>query len=187
MSKKDSAKKNAARKAPPEPPAAHAPHGGNRHRRLAKRCGTCRWRRPRRPRPRAATRSWSPIQVRLGARVALTALVVTVALTGLATLLTSDFFRVSPQTTRISGNQRVTTEQIYAASGVNARNIFTVQGGAVAAAVRKMPGVAAATAHVSLPAQVYIEVREQEPLAIWQVLTANTLDRHRWRHDGGRW
>jgi cell division septal protein FtsQ len=85
---------------------------------------------------------------------------------GVAQLFTSyDFYVYAAD---IRGNQRVATQDIYAASGIDQQNIFWVNPQRVADNVTTVPGVAKAKVVVRLPNRVTIDVQERTPLAVWQ-------------------
>jgi cell division septal protein FtsQ len=86
-------------------------------------------------------------------------------------LLTLDRFTVTATNVQMRGNQRTSTDEIYAASGLEGANIFQVQADKVAGRVTNVPGVASALVHLRLPARVIIDVEETAPLAILHTIT----------------
>jgi cell division septal protein FtsQ len=86
-------------------------------------------------------------------------------------LLTLDRFTVMASNVQLRGNQRASTDEIYAASGLEGANIFQVQADEVAERIANVPGVASALVHLRLPARVIIDVEEVAPLAILQTIT----------------
>jgi hypothetical protein len=90
---------------------------------------------------------------------------------GVGLLLTTDMFTVIAAQTQVRGNQRVSADSIYASTGIDQRNIFLVRPAGVEAQIEGLPGVASATVHVRLPAQVVIDVHEYAPLMAWHGIT----------------
>jgi cell division septal protein FtsQ len=86
---------------------------------------------------------------------------------GVAQLFTDYQFYV--YTADIQGNQRVPSQAIYDASGVDQKSIFWVNGGQVEKRVAALPGIASASVRVRLPNRVTISVQERAPLVAWQV------------------
>jgi cell division septal protein FtsQ len=82
-------------------------------------------------------------------------------------LFTSDSFYVSGA--QIRGNQRFSSEQIYAASQLEGQNIFWIRPAEIGDRVASLGGIASVSTHVRLPNQVVIDVRELAPLVAWQV------------------
>jgi len=107
--------------------------------------------------------------VRLTWRGALTAALLLVVAAALGQLWLNAGFRV--HAAQIRGATRVGTEEIYLASAVDGRSLFQLRPAAVAAQVRKTPGVAWVGVHLRLPDQVIIDVREHEPWVAWKVVT----------------
>jgi cell division septal protein FtsQ len=91
---------------------------------------------------------------------------------GLFVALTNENFAVTRELTTIRGLQRVAEDDVRRASQLEGMNIFTIQPGQVAKQVKQLPGVAEASVHVWLPAQIVIDVREYEPLVVWQGITS---------------
>ncbi len=79
--------------------------------------------------------------------------------------LTDDFY-VYEITVR--GNHLVSSEEIFAASGLYGWSIFWVDPQAVADTVAGMPGILSAEVECSLPNRVTITVVEREPQVVWQ-------------------
>jgi len=90
---------------------------------------------------------------------------------GLVVALTNENFAVTRELTTIRGLQRVAEDDVRRASQLEGINIFRVQPGQVAKNVKQVPGVAEASVHVWLPAQIVIDVREYEPLVAWHSIT----------------
>jgi cell division septal protein FtsQ len=98
-------------------------------------------------------------------------LVVTAAAVGISQLLTLPQFSVTGATIQVRGNQRISADEVSAASGLKGANVFQVQAGSVAGRVADIPGVEAVRVHVRLPANVIIDVAELAPLAILHTVT----------------
>jgi len=98
-------------------------------------------------------------------------LVVLGCLVGFWTLLRLPQLTVAPSSTQIGGNQRISAQEIFAASQVEGHNIMLVRPADVVQRVTALPGIAAADVHVRLPNQVLIDVRERLPLVAWQGIT----------------
>ena len=88
--------------------------------------------------------------------------------TGLAILVNSPTFAARADMTTIYGNERVSTDAIFRASGLDHRNLFRVDSRAAASQISKLSAIASAVVHVRLPNEAIIEVREYEPLLVWQ-------------------
>ena len=99
----------------------------------------------------------------------LTAIAVTV---GLLYLLRWPQLAVGRGSTQIGGNQRITPEEIYQASGVDGKNVLVLRASDIGTQVRTMPGVAKADVHIRLPNEVIIDIREHAPLVAWQSITS---------------
>jgi cell division septal protein FtsQ len=82
-------------------------------------------------------------------------------------LFTSDRFYVVGA--EIRGNQRVSSEQIFAASQLEGQNIFWIRPAEISDRVAGLGGIASVSTHIRLPNQVVIDVRELAPLVAWQV------------------
>jgi cell division septal protein FtsQ len=93
------------------------------------------------------------------------------AAAGLSQLLTLEEFTVTATNVQIRGNQRASTDEIYAASELEGTNVFRVQPEEAARRVTDLPGIAASQIHLRLPARVIIDVEELTPLAIMQTVT----------------
>lgn len=105
------------------------------------------------------------------ARITLVLVVVLGCLVGFWALLRLPQLTVTPSSTQIGGSQRISTEDIFAASQVEGHNIMLVRPADVAQRVSALPGIAAADVHVRLPNLVLIDVREHLPLVAWQGIT----------------
>jgi cell division septal protein FtsQ len=68
----------------------------------------------------------------------------------------------------IIGNERVSSELIYAMSGIDKNNIFWIRPGRVRTAIKKLPGIAEAEVSVRPPNRVSIAISERQPLFIWR-------------------
>ena len=90
---------------------------------------------------------------------------------GLIVALTNESFAVTRELTTVRGLQRVAEDDVRRASQLEGTNIFRVQPGQVAKNVKQLPGIAEASVHVWLPAQIVIDVREYEPLVAWHSIT----------------
>jgi len=87
--------------------------------------------------------------------------------TGLYLTLTSSVFRVT--TAQISGNQRITTDEINAALELNGRPIFLQTPSTLEErALRAYPELASVEVTVDLPNIVSVKVTEREPIIQWQ-------------------
>ena len=126
--------------------------------------------------PRPATARQRP-RLRLGGswqtyvRITFVLLVVLGCLVGFWALLRLPQLTVTPSSTQIGGSQRISAEEIFAASQVEGHNIMLIRPADVAQRVTALPGIAAADVHVRLPNQVLIDVREHLPLVAWQGIT----------------
>ncbi len=87
---------------------------------------------------------------------------------GLSYLLTDPYFSVTEAVTTVRGNQQVSADAIYRASGIDGMNIFLIRPDVAARGIVGLPGVAAAAVHVRLPGQVIIDVAELAPFVIVQ-------------------
>jgi hypothetical protein len=90
---------------------------------------------------------------------------------GVGLLLTTDMFTVISDQSQVRGNQRVSADSIYASTDIDQRNIFLVRPAVAEARIEDMPGIASATVHLRLPAQVIIDVHEYAPLMAWHGIT----------------
>lgn len=79
--------------------------------------------------------------------------------------LTDDFYVYQ---ITVQGNNLVSAEEVFAASGLYELNIFWVNPQRVADTVAGLPGILSAEVHVTLPNQVSITVVEREPQVVWQ-------------------
>jgi len=113
-------------------------------------------------------------------RITFALLVVLGCLVGFWALLRLPQLTVTPSSTQIGGSQRISAEEIFAASQVEGHNIMLVRPADVAQRVAAVPGIAAADVHVRLPNQVLIDVREHLPLVAWQGVTTTV-----WLSAGG--
>lgn len=87
---------------------------------------------------------------------------------GLSYLLTNPYFLVTEAATTVRGNEQVSADAIYRASGLDGMNIFLIRPEVAAGGVVRLPGVSAAAVHVRLPGRVIIDVMELAPLVIVQ-------------------
>lgn len=104
-----------------------------------------------------------------GRWIALTLLVASAI--GFSQLATNQYFFVTEAGILIRGNQRVSYDGIYQASGVTQNNVFLIRPEIAARQISDLPGMESATVHVRLPANVVIDVTELSPLAIVQTIT----------------
>ena len=105
------------------------------------------------------------------ARITLIALVVIGCIIGFGELLRLPQLTVTPSMTQIGGSQRISTQEIFAASQVDGHNIMLISPAEVAERVAAVPGIASVDVHVRLPNQVLIDVQEHRPLVAWQAVT----------------
>ncbi len=68
----------------------------------------------------------------------------------------------------IKGNMAVTTQEIYAASGIDSQSVFWVSSTEVANRIMALPNIKSAAVTVSFPANVAIKVVERQPELLWQ-------------------
>jgi cell division protein FtsQ len=110
----------------------------------------------------------APVSRRRGPFIAL-ALVVLLLTGGLAArrIVASGYFTVEQPSVR--GAQLVSEEAVRAAARVEGREIWEVDGGQVAAAVRELPGVKDARVVRRWPNGVTIVVEERLPAAVWRI------------------
>ncbi len=94
-------------------------------------------------------------------------------------LSTNDHFFV--YAAQIQGNTRVSAQDIYAASGIDGKNIFWISPAEVVRRVSQMGGISQVAVHVRLPDQVTIQVQELMPLVIWKTARGTF-----WVTDGGQ-
>lgn len=72
-------------------------------------------------------------------------------------------------TAQVSGNQRLTADEINAVLGLNGHPIFLLSPADIEAqALRNYPELASVTVSVSLPNQVSVTVVERQPVLLWQ-------------------
>lgn len=120
----------------------------------------------------------APASAAAGARIfgsALVAVVLGLALLGgLAALVTTDWLAVYRSSTEVRGAQRISADEIYAASEMEGVNIFQVHPARVAARIKQLPGIAEVAVHPRLPYYVTITVREETPFVVWQGITTTT-------------
>lgn len=90
---------------------------------------------------------------------------------GLAALVTTDWLAIYRSSTEIRGAQRISADEIYAASEMEGVNIFQVQPGRVAERIKRLPGIAEVAVQPRLPYYVMITVREETPFVVWQGVT----------------
>ena len=104
-------------------------------------------------------------------RIALISLVVIGSIVGFWELLRLPQLTVTASTTQIGGSQRISVQDVFAASQVEDRNILLIRPAEVAQRVAEMPGIASVDVHVRLPSQVLIDVQEHQPLVVWRGIT----------------
>lgn len=104
-------------------------------------------------------------------RVGLILLVVTGCIIGFWELLRLPQLTVTASTTQVGGSQRISVEEIFAASQVDNRNILLVRPTDVSQHVAALPGIASVDVHVRLPNQLLIDVHEYLPLVAWHGIT----------------
>jgi len=69
----------------------------------------------------------------------------------------------------ITGNNILTSDEIFQASGVEDLSIFWVNAKDVQERIEMMPGIKSAEVSVSLPARVSINVEERTPAVVWMI------------------
>ena len=69
----------------------------------------------------------------------------------------------------IQGNRLVSQQDLYARSGVDGQNVFTIRPDAAERRLRDVPFIKSARVSLGLPARVSIQVEERAPVALWQV------------------
>jgi cell division protein FtsQ len=80
---------------------------------------------------------------------------------------TLPYFHVPAVT--LTGNGRLTREEIEAVLGINGRSIFLVQPDELAARLRlNYPEITSARVRVYLPNYVYVDLIERQPVILWQ-------------------
>jgi cell division septal protein FtsQ len=133
--------------------------------------------------PRPAHRR---LRVRLGGswqtyvRITFVFLIVLGGIVGFWEVLRLPQLTVTSSTTLIGGSQRISTQEVFAASQVEGRSIMLIRPAEVVQRVAAVPGLASADVHVRLPNQVLIDVREHLPLVVWQGITTTV-----WLSAGG--
>jgi cell division protein FtsQ len=126
--------------------------------------------------PRQAPARQRP-RLRLGgswqtyARITVVLFVVIGCIVGFWEVLRLPQLTVTSGSTLIGGSQRISTQEVFAASQVEGHSIILVRPVDVARRVAAVPGIASANVHVRLPNQVLIDVREHLPLVAWQGIT----------------
>ena len=126
--------------------------------------------------PRQAPARQQP-RLRLGgswqtyARITFVLFVVLGCIVGFWEVLRLPQLTVAPSSTQIGGSQRISSQEIFAASQVEGHSIMLIRPADVAQRVAVVPGISSADVHVRLPNQVLIDVREQLPLVAWQGIT----------------
>jgi len=113
-------------------------------------------------------------------RITFVLLIVLGGIVGFWEVLRLPQLTVSSGSTLIGGSQRISTQEVFAASQVEGRSIVLIRPADVAQRVAVVPGIASADVHVRLPNQVLIDVREQLPLVAWQGITTTV-----WLSAGG--
>jgi len=68
----------------------------------------------------------------------------------------------------IHGNVAVSTQEIYAISGIDSQSIFWVNPAKVVEQITSIPNIKSATVSVALPGEVVITVVERRPELLWQ-------------------
>jgi cell division septal protein FtsQ len=113
-------------------------------------------------------------------RITFVLLIVLGGIVGFWAVLRLPQLTVTSNTTLIGGSQRISTQEVFAASQVEGRSIMLIRPADVVQRVASVPGVASADVHVRLPNQVLIDVREHLPLVVWQGITTTV-----WLSAGG--
>jgi hypothetical protein len=118
--------------------------------------------------PRPAARALSLPNRRIRASWRLLSFVMLLLLgTGLYLLWTLPEFRVN--TAQISGNQRISTEELNAALELNGNPVFLLTPAQLRErALRAYPELASVNVNVDLPNIVTVKVTEREPVILWQ-------------------
>jgi len=81
--------------------------------------------------------------------------------------LMSDSYAFFVYTAQIEGNNLLTAEQVYAASGAHEQSVFWLQPREIAARIEEHPYVKKADIHCRLPGRLSIDVSERSPLIVW--------------------
>mgnify|MGYP001822295845 CR=1 FL=1 len=68
----------------------------------------------------------------------------------------------------VDGAVSFAPEEIVSASNLAGNHIFSADPGQAAANITELPGVISATVSLQWPNQVYIEIAEEKPVAVWQ-------------------
>lgn len=68
----------------------------------------------------------------------------------------------------VQGNAAVTSDEVYATSGLEGMSVFWVHPAGVAARLETLPNVKSAWVQVRLPARVTISIEERTPALTWQ-------------------
>lgn len=68
----------------------------------------------------------------------------------------------------VEGVTSIPADEIVEASGLAGAHVFAVDPNAAAAQVAELPGVISATVSLTWPNQVYITIREETPVALWE-------------------
>ncbi len=116
-------------------------------------------------------RVWLGESWRTYLRIGIIVLVVVGCIMGFWEVLRLPQLTVSASTTLIGGSQRISSQDIFAASQVEGRNVLLIRPDDVTQRLATLPGIAAADVHVRLPNQVLIDVREHLPLVTWHGIT----------------
>ena len=120
--------------------------------------------------------SWRAVLIRLPA------LVILVGLLGLVGYASVDA-RFFVYEARIRGAQHLAAHDIYRIAGVHEQSIFWIRPQQVAERIIQMDGIKAVRVRCDLPAQVYIEVEERQPVIMWRALAQG---RDWWLDEEGR-
>ncbi len=117
-------------------------------------------------RPAASTLSLPHRRIRASWRLLSLAMMLLLG-TGLYLLWTLPEFRVN--SARISGNQRIPTDEINAALGLNGNPIFLLTPAQIRErALQTYPELASVKVTIDLPNIVTVKVTEREPVILWQ-------------------
>lgn len=80
---------------------------------------------------------------------------------------TLPYFRIATAT--VMGNERLSSEEIYAGLGVSGQPIFALQPDEIATRLRiNYPELASVQVDVYFPNQIYVTVAERHPVILWQ-------------------
>lgn len=69
---------------------------------------------------------------------------------------------------QVSGNERISTAEVTAYSGIQGINIFWVDTEAVEQAIEAVPDIESATVHCNMPADCFVKVVERQALFVWR-------------------